>query len=911
MANLRERTPSVIARAFGRVTPAAPANPSVSRVSDRLVAAAQAESTDGVFELLGASPRGLTAEDVEQRLAQYGPNEIAHDKPPAWYVQLGQAFLNPFIGVLLVLIVASLFLDVLLANPAERSYRVIVVLSTMIVVSALLRFWQEYRSSRAAEQLKAMVRTTATVLRQDKAGRSNRQEVPLAALVPGDVIQLSAGDMIPADVRLITSKDLFVSQAVLTGESLPVEKYDTLGAVAQKSATVGGARFRSALEAPGICLMGTSVNSGMATAVVVTTGSDTYFGSMAKSLVGSRAMTSFDRGVSSVSWLLIRFMLIMVPIVCVINGFTKGDWIEALLFGLSVAVGLTPEMLPVIVTGNLARGALQMAKRKSIVKRLNAIQNFGAMDVLCTDKTGTLTQDRIILEQHLDIHGDESERVLELAYLNSFYQTGLKNLLDVAVIEYTRENQAMGHDAVYRKVDEVPFDFTRRRLSVIVEAAPGEHLLVCKGAVEEVLSCCARVEDRDEVVPLTVAMRNQVLGLAEDLSRDGLRVLAVAYRPFDATRAEYHLADESELVLAGCLTFLDPPKETAGPAIAALREHGVAIKILTGDNELVTRKVCSEVGLDVGEVILGADLEQLTDAELADVVEKATVLAKLSPTQKSRVVRVLQRRGHTVGYLGDGINDAPALRDADVGISVDTGADIAKESADIILLEKSLLVLEEGVVLGRRTFGNIIKYIKMTASSNFGNMFSVLGSSIILPFLPMLPIHLVVLDFTYHLSQTSIPWDDMDEEYLKRPRKWNASDIGRFMVCIGPISSIFDYTTFTLMWFAFGATTAAHQSLFQSAWFVESLLTQTLIVHMIRTEKIPFIQSWAAPPVLLMTALACAAGIYLPFSPIGASIGMQPLPLSFFPWLVATLVAYCGLTQVLKTLYIRRFKMWL
>jgi Mg2+-importing ATPase len=899
MANITDHAPGVFARALGRTSAnGAHAAPS-SRVSERLIAAAQCETTDQVFALLGTSPLGLTTAEVQRRTEQYGPNEIAHDKPPAWYIQLGQAFLNPFIGLLSVLIVA------------DRSYRVIVVLSTMIVASALLRFWQEFRSSRAAEQLKAMVRTTATVLRQDDAAGPIRREILLAALVPGDIIQLSAGDMVPADVRLLTAKDLFVSQAVLTGESLPVEKYDTLSAVAQKTAATPGTRFTSALDAPGICLMGTSVNSGMATAVVVATGGETYFGAMAKSLVGARAMTSFDRGVSSVSWLLIRFMLVMVPIVCIINGLTKNNWVEALLFGLSVAVGLTPEMLPVIVTGNLARGAVQMARRKSIVKRLNAIQNFGAMDVLCTDKTGTLTQDRIILEQHLDVYGHESERVLEYAYLNSFYQTGLKNLLDVAVINYAREQHAACLDFPYRKVDEVPFDFARRRLSVVVQAEPDRHLLICKGAVDEVLSVCSLVEDHGAPVTLTVAMRNQALALAEDLSRDGLRVLAVAYRTFDATRQEYHLADETELTLLGCITFLDPPKETAGPAIAALREHGVAIKILTGDNELVTRKVCSEVGLEAGNVLLGTEVEALSDAELAEVVEATTVLAKLSPTQKSRVVRALQKNGHTVGYLGDGINDAPALRDADVGISVDSGADIAKESADIILLEKSLLVLEEGVVLGRRTFGNIIKYIKLTASSNFGNMFSVLGSSIILPFLPMLPIHLVLLDFTYHISQTSIPWDDMDEEYLKKPRKWNAGDIGRFMVCMGPVSSIFDYTTYALLWFGFGATSAAHQALFQSGWFVESLLTQTFIVHMIRTEKIPFIQSWATPPVLLLTGLACTAGIYLPFSPLGASVGMQPLPLSFFPWLAGTLVAYGTLTQVLKTIYIRRFKMWL
>ncbi len=900
--------PSGLGRLIGRRNGAGKTAQSATRLSERLIDAAQGETADAL-ELLQTNAAGLTEEEVERRREFYGPNEIARDKPPAWYIQLGEAFLNPFIGVLAVLIVASLFLNVILVDAADRDYHVIVVLSSMILISAFLRFFQEYRSSQAAEQLKAMVRTTATVIRHD----TGKQEVSLSDLVPGDIIQLTAGDMIPADVRLLTSKDLYVSQAILTGEALPVEKYDTLGNVAVKSAAAEPQRFDNPLDIPRIALMGTSVSSGMATAAVVATGSDTYFGSMARSLVGVRAMTSFDRGINAVSWLLIRFMLVMVPVVFIINGVTKHDWLQALLFGLSVAVGLTPEMLPVMVTGNLARGALQMAKRKSIVKRLNSIQNFGAMDVLCTDKTGTLTQDRIILEQHLDVYGDDSDRVLEYAYLNAAYQTGLKNLLDVAVITYAREQQEEegGPDIAYHKVDEVPFDFLRRRLSVIVEADADQHLLVCKGAVDEVLSVCNRVEDRGEVTPLTPAMRDRVIKLADDLSEDGLRVLAVAYREFPGVRNEYHLEDESQLVLLGCITFLDPPKETAGPAIAALRDHGVAVKILTGDSELVTRKVCSEVGLASGDVVLGNDLERLTEAELAEVAQRTTVFAKLSPMQKSRVVRALQRSGHTVGYLGDGINDAPALRDADVGISVDTGADIAKESADIILLEKSLLVLEEGVVLGRRTFGNIIKYIKMTASSNFGNMFSVLGSSVLLPFLPMLPIHLVVLDFTYHISQLSIPWDNLDDEYLKVPRRWNAGDIGRFMVCVGPISSIFDYSTFALLWFIYHATTPAHQSLFQSGWFMESLLTQTLIVHMIRTQKIPFIQSTASAPVLLLTTLAMAAGVVLPFSGLGRGIGMQALPLSFFPWLVLTLLSYCALTQVLKMVYIRRFKMWL
>jgi Mg2+-importing ATPase len=655
------------------------------------------------------------------------------------------------------------------------------------------------------------------------------------------------------------------------------------------------------------------VVSGTATTVVIATGSRTYFGSLAKAIIGQRAQTSFERGVNSVSWLLIRFMLVMVPVVFAINGFTKGDWLQAFLFAVSVAVGLTPEMLPMLVSANLARGALAMAKRKVVVKRLKAIQNFGAMDVLCTDKTGTLTQDRIILEHHIDVSGQEDQEVLDLAWINSHNQSGLKNLLDVAVIRFAQVQRGVRTPQFYKKVDELPFDFVRRRMSVIMEGVSGEHLLVCKGAVEETLAISAFIRDGEKLVPLDNARRRELMAMTREYNEDGFRVIAIATREFarGATKAQYAMSDEQQLVLRGFLAFLDPPKETAGPAIAALREHGVQIKILTGDNPVVTRKVCRDVGLAIGTPVLGRDVENLDDAKLRDLVESTTVFAKVSPLQKARIIRMLQANGHTVGFLGDGINDAAALRDADVGISVDTAADIAKESADIILLEKSLLVLEQGVVTGRETFGNIIKYFKMTASSNFGNMFSVLVASSFLPFLPMMPLHLVILDLLYHLSQVAIPWDRMDKEYLQKPRKWDASDIARFMIWIGPISSIFDITTYCLMWFVFGANSPEHQALFQSGWFIESLLSQTLIVHLIRTHKIPFIQSTASPPVLLVTAAVMAIGIVFPFSPLGASVGMQPLPLSYFGWLIATLLCYCALTQIIKTLYIRRYGKWL
>ena len=745
--------------------------------------------------------------------------------------------------------------------------------------------------------------STTAVLR---AGMPRAQELPISALVPGDIVHLSAGDMVPADVRLLSAKDLFVSQAMLTGESLPLEKYPLLPSPRSLA--------RSPLELETASFMGTNVVSGTATAVVVATGDTTYFGAMARDIVGARPLTSFDIGVNRVSWMLIRFLLVMTPLVFLINGITKGDWLESLLFAVSVAVGLTPEMLPMIVTANLAKGAVMMARRKSIVKRLNAIQNFGAMDILCTDKTGTLTQNRVILERHLDIHGNEDSQVLALAWLNSFHQTGLKNLLDVAVLEYADQLELVGKVQHYQKVDEIPFDFVRRRMSVIVRNG-GKNLLVCKGAIEEVLGLCAFADENaaapEGVVPFTDEMRRNVREITRDLNEDGLRALAVAYKELPPEDRAYTVADEKELVLAGYVAFLDPPKETAREAIAALNEHGVAVKIITGDNEVVTRKICKEVGLAVDLAMAGKDVAALADAELAEAAERTTIFTKMSPLEKSRVIRALQSKGHTVGYLGDGINDAAALKDADVGISVDTAVDIAKESADIILLEKSLLVLEEAVIEGRKTFANIIKYIKMTASSNFGNVFSVLVASVFLPFLPMLPIQLLIQNLLYDISQVSIPWDDVDRDYLTQPRKWDAGGVARFMVFIGPISSIFDIVTFIVMWHVFGADSVEKQSLFQSGWFVVGLLTQTLIVHMIRTQHIPFIQSRAATPVILLTVSIMAIGIYLPFSPLGAHVGMVPLPMSYFPWLIGILLSYCLLTQLIKRFYIRRFGQWL
>ncbi|MDH0288998.1 magnesium-translocating P-type ATPase, partial [Pseudomonas sp. GD04087] len=683
-----------------------------------------------------------------------------------------------------------------------------------------------------------------------------------------------------------------------TGESLPVEKF----------AQLRDARQGNPLERDSLCFMGTTVVSGSAQAVVIGTGTRTYFGSLAERVIASDPTpTAFQAGVNRVSWLLIRFMLVMAPVVLLINGFTKGDWLEAALFALSIAVGLTPEMLPMIVTSTLAKGAVVLSRRKVIVKRLDAIQNFGAMDILCTDKTGTLTQDRIVLERHTDAFGQVQDRVLQLAFLNSHYQTGLKNLLDVAVLEHVELRHALKVDSRFRKLDEIPFDFARRRMSVVVSEREDNHLLICKGALEEVLAVCDTVETAEGSEPLTGARLDSIRAVADGLNQEGLRVVAVATRELPPTRDVYGVADESGLCLAGYIAFLDPPKETTAPALRALAQNGVAVKVLTGDNDRVSLKVCRDVGLVVEGVLLGPQLDELDDAVLGELAERTTLFAKLTPSHKERLVRVLRERGHVVGFLGDGINDAPALRTADIGISVDSAVDIAKEAADLILLEKSLMVLEEGVIEGRRTFANMLKYIRMTASSNFGNVFSVLVASAFIPFLPMLPLQLLVQNLLYDLSQIAIPFDHVDDELLRQPQQWNPGGLGRFMVFFGPISSIFDIATFLVLWHVFGANSPEHQTLFQSGWFVEGLISQLLVVHMIRTRRIPFLQSRAAWPLLGMTLAIVAVAIFLPMGPLAHSFRLEALPPGYWPWLLAILLGYMALTQAVKGWFARRY----
>ena len=869
-----------------------------------LVRNAATQDVAASLETLKTSATGLTETDAAARLIQYGLNAVAQEKHQSWLNRLHVAALNPLVILLTVLAILAF---------ATEDFRSGTVMLLMVGLGLLLRFVQESRADAAAAKLKAMISVTATVMRDGQP-----KEIPLQELVPGDVVKLSAGDMIPADVRLLAAKDLFVIQATLTGESMPVEKTDACDARPGVSP----------IEHTNICFLGTSVESGAATAVVVATGAQSYFGGVASSLVGQQVETSFDKGVKKYTWLMIRFMVMMVPLVFLINGLTKHDWHQAFFFSLAVAVGLTPEMLPMIVSVCLSKGALAMSKKKVIVKRLNSIQNFGAMDVLCTDKTGTLTMDHVILELHCDVFKNESEEVMRDAYLISHFQTGLKNILDRAVLRHKEVHEVLSVDR-HKKVDEIPFDFSRRMMSVVVEGPDGQRQLLTKGAPEAVFKRCTHFESEGEVFPMEPILAGNLVQEVNDLSEDGFRVLAVANKKVAAQTA-YSKADEEDLVLTGYLAFLDPPKDSAAKAIAALNQHGVTVKVLTGDNDLVTRKVCTEVGINAEKVFLGSEVEKMSDEQLSDAVDLVHVFARLSPSDKQRIVKALQCKGHVVGFMGDGINDAPALRAADVGISVDNAVDIAKESADVILLEKDLMVLEEGVLEGRKVFVNILKYIRMGASSNFGNMFSVIGASAWLPFMPMAPIQVLTNNLLYDFSQVPIPTDNVGPTQTARPRPWNIGEIAKFILFIGPISSIFDYTTYAMMWFVFqcnqltllppaelagrfthatGADDTYAAALFHTGWFVESLMTQTLIIHVIRTNLIPFVQSRASWQLTMTTLLIMAIGAVLPYSPLATALGFVPLPPLYWLLLLLTLLCYVGLTQIVKTWLIRRIRM--
>lgn len=862
---------------------------------------AATQATKSVYSYLQTTRLGLTKAEVENRQNTYGKNEVTHEQKKNPFVVFIKTFINPFIGVLTGLAVISLVIDVLMAAPGEQEWTGVIIIAVMVICSVILRFWQEWKANEATESLMKMVKNTCLV----KRAGGCEEELDITELVPGDIIYLAAGDMIPADLRIIESKDLFISQASLTGESEPIEKFPE---IKEKQYRKG-----SIVELDNICYMGSTVISGAAKGIVFATGNRTYLGTIARNLNGHRAITAFDKGISKVSLLLIRFMLVMVPFVFFINGFTKGDWFEAFIFAISVAVGLTPEMLPMIVTANLSKGALSMSRKKTIVKNLNAIQNFGAMNILCTDKTGTLTCDKIVLEKYINADGsaDESKRILRHAYFNSYFQTGLKNLMDKAILSHVKELNLEHLKDDYTKVDEIPFDFIRRRMSVVIKDRQEKRQIITKGAVEEILAICSHTEFNGKVYQLTDELKAKAKQISDEMNRKGMRVLAVSQKSYVEKNGNFSVGDEKEMVLIGYLAFLDPPKPSAAEAIKQLHEHGVEVKVLSGDNDIVVKAIALQVGIDTGHSLTGPEIEMMDETALKEQVKTTTVFSKLTPLQKTQIISILQEQDNTVGFLGDGINDAAALRQSDIGISVDSAVDIAKESADIILLEKDLMVLEDGVIEGRKTFGNIIKYIKMTASSNFGNMFSVMFASAFLPFLPMMPIHLLIQNLLYDISQTTIPFDRMDPEFLRKPRKWDASDLSRFMIYIGPISSIFDIATYLVMWHVFGCNSPEHQSLFQSGWFIEGLLSQTLIVHMIRTRKIPFIQSRATWPVIGMTSLIMVIGIIIPFTSFGASIGLQALPLSYFPWLIGILLSYCILTQLMKNWYIKRFTRWL
>lgn len=860
-----------------------------------------------LLALFSSTPHGMDEEAIEDSLDEFGKNHMDRGKKVSVFKRVWDSFVNPFTLVLLALAVVSAFTDIIFAAPGEKNYATVIIIVTMVIISGVLRYVQETRSGDAAEKLLDMITNTACVERIDEG----KKEIPIDEIVCGDIVWLSAGDMVPADVRILEARDLFISQSSLTGESEPVEKF----------ADCENTKV-PVTDLPNIAFMGSTVISGSARAIVIAVGNNTMLGNIAREMNTEPVQTSFDKGVNAVSWVLIRFMLVMVPVVLFVNGFTKHDWMQAVLFALSVAVGLTPEMLPMIVTTALARGSVAMSRKKVIIKNLNAIQNLGSMDILCTDKTGTLTQDKVVLEVHLDLHGKENDRVLRHAFLNSYFQTGLKNLIDLAIIEKQDEKGSSEIKETYSKVDEIPFDFERRRMSVVVADKAGKTQMITKGAIEEMLKCCSFAELDGKVIPLNDEVREFVLETSDDLNEKGMRVIGVAHKTNPSPVGKFSVTDESDMVLIGFLGFLDPPKETTAEAIRSLQEHGITVKILTGDNEKVAVCICKQVGLDVSRTLLGADVDGMSDEELLKAAEEITVFAKLSPTQKSRVVTVLREAGHTVGYMGDGINDASAMTKADVGISVDSAVDIAKEAAAVVLLEKDLNVIDDGVIEGRKTYANMIKYIKLTASSNFGNMFSVLAASAFLPFLPMASLQLLLLNLIYDISCTSIPWDNVDEEFLRKPRNWDAGSISRFMLFMGPTSSVFDILTYLLMYFVICPTFTGgklytaladlamrdlYVSVFQTGWFIETIWSQTLVIHMIRTEKIPFIQSHASSTVTLLSLAGMIVATVIPFSPLAAPFGMTALPLVFFKWLALILVGYFLLVFVVKKLYIKKY----
>ena len=851
------------------------------------------EPIDDVLRKFDSTAQGLTVDEAKTRLEEHGPNIVKTKKQHTILSRIIEAFINPFNVILLIIAIVTYITDVVISDVADYATTSIVLL--MVLLSSVVAFIQSRNSDKAAESLQKMVANKTDVMRDGRL-----IEIDITDVVPGDVIKFSAGDMIPADVRFISTKDTFVSQAALTGESAPVEKFDT-----------SGDPDVALTDLVNIGMMGTDLVSGTATAVVLFTAQDTFFSSIATSLTGEKAQTGFERGVASVSTMLIKMMLVIIPVIFLINGMIKGDWFSALLFAVSIAVGLTPEMLPVIMTSTLARGALAMSKRHVIVRTLGSIQTFGEMDILCTDKTGTLTEDKIVLEKYMDLTGQDDTRVLRHAYLNSFFQTGLKNLIDVAIINRAEKYNFPEIIKNYTRIDEVPFDFSRRRMSVILQDKTGKRQLITKGAVEEMLAICSFVEVEGQVKPIGEDEHKLAMTTYEKYNTACLRMLAIAQKIEVPDEEHFTISDESNMVLIGFVGFLDPPKESAKGAVEALREHGVRTVVLTGDSEGVALKVCEKVGIDVQTNVLGTDVEQMSDAELKEVAQHCNLFSKLSPMQKKRVVKALQEDGHTVGYMGDGINDTPALRQSDVGISVDGAVDIAKETADIILLEKDLMVLEEGVLLGRRTFGNIMKYIKMAASGNFGNMIAVVIASIFLPFLPMLPVHILTQNLLNDFAQMGMAFDHVDDDFIQKPQKWDVKSLKSFMWIMGPLSSVFDILCYIVLWFEFGYHSAAKAAYFQTGCFLFGTLSQIFIIHMIRTGKIPFIHSKPAPALLFSTSLVGIVAMIIGFTPFATVLDLKQMPLRFLFWLCVLLILYSLSVQIIKKIYQKHVGSWI
>lgn len=838
--------------------------------------------------------KGLSNEQVENRLSTYGKNEMKQKKQKKWYNYLWDSLLSPFNIILMGITIILIYTDIILTSPP--SYANIIVILVLVLASTLLEFFEVYNSNKAAEKLKDLVATTCTVIRNE-----TKIKIPLNEITIGDVILLSAGDIIPADVRVLEAKDLYITQSSLTGESDSVKKSSSteLSSIDE---------IESITDLDTICFMGTNVTSGSGKAIVIKTGDSTYFGKVANTITSGKPITSFQKGINNLSKLLIRFMLILIPITFLLNNAKHGS-LTAFTFSVAIAIGITPLLLPVILSSSLSKGAVKMSKKKTIVKRLDSIQSFGSMNILCTDKTGTLTEDNIVLEKYLDIKGNEDKKILEYVFLNSYFQTGLKGNIDEAVIKRAEKEEINVIASKYKKIDEIPFDFSRRRLSVIVSDGTSKKLIT-KGAIEEILSVCTTVNYKDTINPITSDIKNNILSISKNLNIQGMRVIGVCQKTDIENISEFSVKDESKMTFLGFIGFLDPPKESAKSAIERLNSYGIRVMVLTGDNEYVTRAICEKVNISTKRILTGNKVDKLSDMALLRLLRSTNVLAKLSPIQKARIVRLLRESGNIVGYMGDGINDAPSLTNAEVGISVDTAVDIAKETADIILLEKDLHVLVDGVVEGRKTFGNLLKYIKMAVSFNFGEVLSVLIASILLPFIPITPIQLLVQSLLYDFGQLSLPLDHVDKEYLEKPRRWNLTSIKNFMLFMGPTSSIFDLLVFSILWYGFKLR-APDVALFQTIWFSYGVVSNLVGLHVIRTSKIPFFQSHASKSVYLSSIILSIVALIIPFTFIGNFIGLVALPLKYIALIITIPILYCFLALFVKKLYIKKYGEWI